>query len=426
MFYKITFIGTFLLNQIANGYSQELESYPNNDQMIVNLEGRKYSGKPGEQFKGNVYLNLIRSDDNDESLITFSRNSNQVLLGLPVSRWELGMIGNEEFGLFSFQSDQSPARTSGLTFRVQNTYASFGSPDYLAKVTILNERAGGQGLNVLSSGDGVYAESVGTGSQAGYGIHGKSLEKNGVFGESQKAHAIYGRLISSGTHGNGIAGVRGLATAKNNFGVSGYNVHGIAVYGESIDSIGILGKGIYGVFGSGGHGVRGIGTIGISGSGGITGVSAFSIFGNGLIASSYEGEYAGYFNGDVYTTGMYLPSDRSIKENIVPISNALGIIKNLYPKKYDYKSDTEFRIKSMSNRYGLLAQEVESVLPHLVKKSKVYQFNREGRISGSENKIKTVNYLELIPILIGGMKELQAQIDHLQFEIDKIRNLKIK
>lgn len=46
--------------------------------------------------------------------------------------------------------------------------------------------------------------------------------------------------------------------------------------------------------------------------------------------------YAGYFDGDVYTTGSYLPSDKKLKENIVATGNVLNKLKLLQPVDYTY------------------------------------------------------------------------------------------
>ncbi len=94
------------------------------------------------------------------------------------------------------------------------------------------------------------------------------------------------------------------------------------------------------------------------------------------------------------------PSDITLKENI----NDLGLtidfnkIMDLKPKAYTYKKDK----KNKKTHYGLIAQEMEQVYPDLV-------YNEKG--------IKTINYTELIPILLLKIKDLQEQIDVLKNKI---------
>lgn len=102
-------------------------------------------------------------------------------------------------------------------------------------------------------------------------------------------------------------------------------------------------------------------------------------------------------NGDLTVTGtIYNPSDVKLKNNILNIEeNKLNELFTINPIHYTFKNDN---IQKM--HYGVLAQDVEKVFPNLV-----------------EEKIqlgyKTVNYIELIPIIIGKMKIMQNQIDKL-------------
>jgi hypothetical protein len=63
------------------------------------------------------------------------------------------------------------------------------------------------------------------------------------------------------------------------------------------------------------------------------------------------------------------------------------------PKQYTYIGDVSQKV-----RYGVIAQEIEIFFPELVSNN-----------TGS----KSVNYLELIPIMIVKMKKMQQEIDKL-------------
>jgi S-adenosylmethionine synthetase len=71
----------------------------------------------------------------------------------------------------------------------------------------------------------------------------------------------------------------------------------------------------------------------------------------------------------------------------------------LNPIIFNYKNDRKKRI-----HYGVLAQDVEKVFPELV----------ENNMFG----YKTVNYQELLPLMLAKMKNIQEQIDELKKKLN--------
>ena len=115
-----------------------------------------------------------------------------------------------------------------------------------------------------------------------------------------------------------------------------------------------------------------------------------------------------YINGDLTVTGTIInPSDIKLKKNIKDIeSNDLNNLLNLEPKKYNLKDD-ENKI-----HYGLIAQDVEKILPSLVNEiEQIYD------VENDEIKYKGVNYLELIPLMLKKIKEMQIEINNLNKKI---------
>jgi hypothetical protein len=100
--------------------------------------------------------------------------------------------------------------------------------------------------------------------------------------------------------------------------------------------------------------------------------------------------------GTLSSTIITSTSDEKLKENIVTISNPIDTIKKLRGVEYNWKDNGN---KSM----GVIAQEVEKVLPYLV--------------SENENG-KTVMYQNMIGLLIEAVKEQQKQIDELRGKLD--------
>jgi hypothetical protein len=108
-----------------------------------------------------------------------------------------------------------------------------------------------------------------------------------------------------------------------------------------------------------------------------------------------------YVAGTIYGT-VVAPSDISVKENISDLSLEVDFNKllGLEPKQYTYKEDMEHKI-----HYGLIAQDVEKIYPELI-----YSIQSDD----STNILKSVNYVELIPLLLLKIQDLQKQINELK------------
>ena len=65
--------------------------------------------------------------------------------------------------------------------------------------------------------------------------------------------------------------------------------------------------------------------------------------------------------------------------------------------------------------YGLVAQELEQVVPSLVK-NVIFpaQYDSAGSITSAAFSFKSVNYIEVIPFLIGTIQELKHELDSLK------------
>jgi len=109
----------------------------------------------------------------------------------------------------------------------------------------------------------------------------------------------------------------------------------------------------------------------------------------------------------------WTPSDESLKTNIQVIDNAIEVISQLQPKKYNFISEEySFMNFPTGEQYGLLSQELEEVLPALTRDAyKPERKDSSGTITESAIEFKAVNYTGLIPYLIVGMKEQQSIIE---------------
>ena len=116
--------------------------------------------------------------------------------------------------------------------------------------------------------------------------------------------------------------------------------------------------------------------------------------------------------GDFYATGNVIaygtiPSDVRLKKDIKLLTDSLEKVNKLKPISYVRKSTGELHL-------GLIAQEVEKVIPEVI---------TETNILGEDEtiKYKTINYDELIPHLVGAIKELKKEVEELK-EIIKNKN----
>jgi len=131
----------------------------------------------------------------------------------------------------------------------------------------------------------------------------------------------------------------------------------------------------------------------------------FNSLGIGMAASATAGRIDA--SGDVVA---YSTSDKNFKENITPIENPIEKIRMISGNTYDWKADMKEFHGFEGNDVGVIAQEIEAVLPQLV--------------TTRETGYKAVKYDKLVALLIEGMKAQQNQIDNLTIEIEKLNESK--
>lgn len=180
---------------------------------------------------------------------------------------------------------------------------------------------------------------------------------------------------------------------------------------------------------------------------------AYGIYGSA--PTTNDASQAGYFNGNVKVTGVLMQtSDERLKTNIELLTNATELINQLQPKTYEFNALVNDNVNLPTGKqFGFLAQELELVIPELVadithggnlqdvtREVTVYDdsidedgnpIEPEARIETiTESKIvpatesyKSINYTALIPILVQGIKEQQAQIAQQQAEIDELKRM---
>lgn len=105
----------------------------------------------------------------------------------------------------------------------------------------------------------------------------------------------------------------------------------------------------------------------------------------------------------IQVKNVYNYSDARAKTNVQSLSNGLNSVLKLRPVSYNFsdKSDkTTFRTGGSGKEIGLLAQEVEAVLPNVV-------------ITDPDGN-KLINYTAIIPVMIDAIKALQKEVEELK------------
>ncbi|HSC80037.1 MAG TPA: tail fiber domain-containing protein [Chitinolyticbacter sp.] len=103
-----------------------------------------------------------------------------------------------------------------------------------------------------------------------------------------------------------------------------------------------------------------------------------------------------YFLFDTINMQFRNSSDARLKEAIEPLADPLGLVKRLRGVSFLWKNGEAVGQRQL----GLIAQEVEQVLPQLV--------------GDGPDGMKQVSYLSLVPLLLEAIKAQQAQIDELK------------
>ena len=143
--------------------------------------------------------------------------------------------------------------------------------------------------------------------------------------------------------------------------------------------------------------------------------------GASIFENSPNGNLNGFwkYNGTFITVGPHT-SDVRLKKNIEPLTNGLDKIMKLNPVTFNWDEEIVPNLaEKYPNMVGLIAQEVEEVVPEVVSKTIVNSV-KDGKEKG--RSYKRVLYENLVPLLIDGMKEQQRQIEELKQRISELEN----
>lgn len=241
--------------------------------------------------------------------------------------------------------------------------------------------------------------------------------------QSSKKYGLYINEAVTQSRGSNTEGDRSQPPTAYQYGVYseitplGFS-RSYGVYGSACSTSLISDSFSYGLYGIAGN-------ASVGKSFGVFGTLSGSNYGAAIYGTSSLGDtegtpvggrYAGYFKGNVYVTGtvngmVISSSDYRLKEKIEDLpSNTLDDIRKINVVKFNYKQrEVDSSVEGQAGlyekdspilthkHYGVIAQELQKIYPDLV-------------IEGEDGYL-SVNYMELVPLLIQSVQELSAKLD---------------
>ena len=115
--------------------------------------------------------------------------------------------------------------------------------------------------------------------------------------------------------------------------------------------------------------------------------------------------------GDVYA--YY--SDKRLKDVSGPLTGALEKISTLHGVYYTHNEKArELGYEGSERQVGLIAQEVQAVLPEVIGRAPADDDGEGGSVTGED--YITVNYARIVPLLVEAIKELKEEVEELKRE----------
>lgn len=127
--------------------------------------------------------------------------------------------------------------------------------------------------------------------------------------------------------------------------------------------------------------------------------------------------------GNIFATGTITPSDMRLKGESTRVSYGLNEILELEPVNYRYNGKANLDTESL--HYGLIAQDLQKVMPNLVS-----EFVHEVRSEDNSEVIDEETYLKinsgaLTYILINAVKEQQELINELNDKVNSLSSVNV-
>lgn len=155
----------------------------------------------------------------------------------------------------------------------------------------------------------------------------------------------------------------------------------------------------------------------------VNGATKLMVHGDGTVTvnTAIDQAYAFYVSGTAAkTTGgstWTVASDNRLKKNIHPFKDGLNVLRQINPMYFNYNGKTG--IKDTSLQIGVIAQEMEQIAPYTVS-----TFNAKlNEDDEQDTALLNFDFSAINYVLINAVKEQQAQIELLNFQLNKVKNI---
>ncbi len=119
-----------------------------------------------------------------------------------------------------------------------------------------------------------------------------------------------------------------------------------------------------------------------------------------------NGTTVGYISYNNTTTSYVTSSDYRLKENVVEMTGALDRVSQLKPSRFNFIADADKTVD------GFLAHEVQEIVPEAISGEKD-AVDEEGNPD-----YQGIDQSKLVPLLVGAIQELKAEIETLKTQIN--------
>jgi hypothetical protein len=106
------------------------------------------------------------------------------------------------------------------------------------------------------------------------------------------------------------------------------------------------------------------------------------------------------------TTSYLTSSDYRLKENVVPLDNALDRISALKPSRFNFIEEPETTVD------GFLAHQVQDIVPEAISGEK------DAVDANGNPEYQSIDQSKLVPLLVGAIQELRAEVESLKSQLN--------
>jgi hypothetical protein len=154
-------------------------------------------------------------------------------------------------------------------------------------------------------------------------------------------------------------------------------------------------------------------------------LSKISGYSNNIFVSFYvNSSYVGKITTSGSSTSYVTTSDYRLKENVVGMTGALDRVSQLKPSRFNFIADADKTVD------GFLAHEVQEIVPEAISGEKDAMQDEEAKEEWTEKVLVSekvmgtrevpdyqgIDQSKLVPLLVGAIQELKAEVDKLKQE----------